>query len=115
MNPLDILEWCEEKDHAFRGYVSGCVLVGKVVHADEGEAEGGLMYLARFMTGAFHPEVQQPPLSPAGWYWTATTEERGRWEKAGPFASPEEARDACTEAFRVGKYLAEEYAYRGSA
>jgi hypothetical protein len=47
----------------------------------------------------------QPPLSPAGWYWQGTTEERGIWRKGGPYPSAVSARDACIAAFARGAYL----------
>src|SRR5690606_22815843 len=47
-------------------------------HATEGEAEGGLGVLARFMLGAHRPDAEQPAPAPAGVYWTATRT-RGVW------------------------------------
>lgn len=102
-----LLEWCPYggEPGELSAWTPSGITVAKVLRAEEGEAEGGLAALARFMLGAFHPEVPQPPLSPAGWYWTGTTERRGIWRKDGPFATPEEARDACVRAFALGAYL----------
>lgn len=103
--------WEPEEDNGrgrFTGLRDGYLTVARVDYAEEGEAEGGLAALARFMVGALRPDAEQAPLSPAGWWWQGTTEERGRWRKGGPFATPEEARDACTAAFVAGAYLREE-------
>jgi hypothetical protein len=86
---------------------SAGVTVGRVDYAEEGEADGGVLALARFMAGALAPHAEQPPLSPAGWCWQGTVEERGRWAKGGPFATREAARAACIAAFAAGAYLRE--------
>jgi hypothetical protein len=75
------------------------ITVAHVQHADEGEAEGGLGALVRFMSGALQPGVPLRPPSPAGWYWQGTVTERGRWTRpAGPFTTPEAAIEACNAA-----------------
>lgn len=110
MTKIDRISWYWESEHhggkgGFNALCDDSITVGRVLYAKEGEAEGGLGLLFRFMSGAFRPDIVQPPLSPAGWYWTATTEARGRWEKGGPFPTPEAARDAATAAFEAGTYL----------
>lgn len=82
------------------------ITVARVRYAAEGEAEGGLGAFARFMTGALRPGIKQPPLSPAGWYWQGTVHERGVWTRpAGPFTTPELARDAANMAFEQHGYI----------
>jgi len=85
----DKLTWVGLDTDEPNGLDFGVVTVAQVRYAKEGEAEGGLGALVRFMTGALHPEVKLPALSPAGWYWQATIKERGDWSRpAGPFVSP---------------------------
>lgn len=81
------------------------ITIAYLDYAEEGEAEGGLVALARFMVAAFRPDVQQPPLSPAGYYWQGTTDKPGEWRKGGPFPTREAAQQACIEAFARGTYL----------
>lgn len=105
-----LLEWNEYTDDDGHPAMEGCtwwgVTVARVRHADPGEAEGGLGALVRFMAGAFHPEIPQPPLSPAGFYWQGTTEKPGEWTRpAGPFPTAVAARDAAVAAFARGAYL----------
>lgn len=58
--------------------------------ADEGEAEGGLGALIRFMAGA--EGVELPPPSPSGWYMQGTFDRRGEWSRPiGPFHSADAA------------------------
>jgi hypothetical protein len=83
----------------------GCVTVAKVKKLEAGEAEGGLGALVRFMAGATGSHKPLPPLSPAGWWWTGTPEQRGRWIKRGPFQSQAEAVADCTRAFDAGNYF----------
>lgn len=72
------LEWHEYDD--VHKCELGPVIVGEIRYAQEGEAEGGLGLVVRGMTGALRPDIPQPPLSPAGWYWQATAE-RGIWSR----------------------------------
>lgn len=69
------LTWYEEGG-GYKGEYAACT-VAKILFAKEGEVEGGLGALARFMLGSLHPEVSQPELSPAGWYWAVAVQ--GRW------------------------------------
>ena len=105
----DTLEWYTDPDTGYLDAITwGGVTVGYVKYADDGEAEGGLAALARFMVGALHPEVTLPDLSPAGWYWHGTVDERGKWTRPdGPYPSSDAARDAARDAFARGKYLTE--------
>lgn len=59
--------------------------VANVTYAAEGEAEGGLGALLRFMGSLYGVEL--PPRSPAGFYLSSQTGEGGRWEVSGPFRS----------------------------
>lgn len=104
----DVLDWYEEGRNLVAVTTWG-ITCCRVRYAEDGEAEGGVTALARFMGGALAPGVRQPPLSPAGWYWQGTVEERGHWTRpAGPFSSPEEAKAAACAAFDLGGWLAEE-------
>lgn len=72
------------------------VTVAHVYYAEEGDLEGGVGKLARFMMGALHPHVAQPPLSPAGWVWTFAR--RGTWGRWRPCESEEAGQRECQEA-----------------
>ena len=69
------------------------------------EGTGRFTGFAGAITVGLRPDIAQPPLSPAGWWWQGTTEERGRWRKDGPYPTAEAARDAADAAFAVGAYL----------
>lgn len=71
---IDNVYWYED-DGVHKCQLHG-VTVGEIRYAQE--AEGGLGALARFITGALRPDIEQPSFSPAGYYWTATAE-RGVW------------------------------------
>jgi len=112
-----MIEWGEpdeERGGRVTGYTprecaecprAGSITIAHLDYAEEGEAEGGLAALARFMVGALRPDAALSPLAPAGYYWQGTTEEPGVWRKAGPFATREAAQQACIEAFARGAYL----------
>lgn len=92
------IEW-HDTGHGWSGR-GGVVTLAHVRYAEEGEAEGGLGAFVRFMAGALRPNVKQPDLSPAGWYWQGTVESRGVWcSPQGPFKSAEEARGEADRAF----------------
>ena len=95
-----MIQWYQADIGDFSGTerTSG-VTIARVRLADEGEVEGGLGALVRFMAGALRPDVVQPPLSPAGWYWQGTVYARGVWTRpAGPFLTAEEAMAAADAA-----------------
>lgn len=63
------------------------VTVARVRYAAPGEADGGLVALARFMVGAAGA-VNLPPPSAEGYYHHGTYERRGDWTRpSGPFHS----------------------------
>lgn len=103
---LENLEWWEGDVDTYH-LTFGSVTVAKVRYADVGEAEGGLMTLMRHMAAS--RGLSQPEPSLAGWYVEGTWDERGVWRKAGPFSTPDEARNAVQELFLNGKYLPTEY------
>jgi len=96
-----MLEWYENTDNCHVGERGGC-RVAEIRHCAEGEAEGGLGALARFMAGALSPERPLPPLSPAGWYWQATAI-RGVWSRPQLAPSRLDAMAACEAAIQSAK------------
>ena len=72
------------------------VTVAHVYYAEEGDLEGGLGRLMRFMVGALHPHVEHPPRSPAGWVWNFAR--AGTWGEWRRCESEEAGRLECQEA-----------------
>lgn len=84
------------------------VTFGRVKWANEGEAEGGLGALARFMAHAAGA-VDLPPPSPAGWYVQGTWNKRGEWSRpVGPFGCRADAIQAGYRAMDSGSYYTDE-------
>lgn len=94
--------WYEDESGCLKAEIGACT-VAKIRYAEEGEAEGGLGLLARFMAGALAPGSVPPPLSPAGWYWQATAT-RGVWTRPALAESPELAQAAAEET--LAEYVA---------
>lgn len=88
------------KDDARNGTVwYGVTMLHVRYAAAEGDVDGGLYGLMRFMMEARGQSV--PPGRPAGWYWTGTIEKRGVWTRyAGPFGTYQEASEAAEAAWR---------------
>lgn len=72
------------------------VTVAEIRWADSGELEGGLGAIMRHMMAAFHPNVEQPPLSPEGWYWNFAR--RGNWSGWRPTSGPAAGEVECQAA-----------------
>ena len=109
----DVMDWSEFGVDAgeLTGFTPAGVVVARILHAKEGEADGGVVNFARYMAAHLDPTnpiLARPP-SPAGWYWTGTTDERGKWRKAGPYPTRGTALRACCEAFAAGAYRHEAF------
>lgn len=92
------LEWFGDDENGWSAE-NWAATVAEVKYAHEGEAEGGLGSLIRFMAGA--QGLSMPAPSPAGWYWQGTISARGVWcAPQGPHATPDEAKEAANVAFR---------------
>lgn len=91
------IEWWQDGKKV-KGIDRGGVTVAEISYAEEGKVEGGLGVLTRFMMGSLHPQVRQPPMSPAGWYWQATLT-RGVWSRPEKADSIEDAKRAVEAAF----------------
>lgn len=72
------------------------VTVAEIRWADPGDLEGGLGAIMRHMMAAFHPNVEQPPLSPEGWYWNFAR--HGDWGDWRPTAEPAAGEVECQAA-----------------
>jgi hypothetical protein len=94
---MNDIEWFEDDSVVWWAEHGACV-VAEVRYAREGESEGGIGALARFMAAAAGVAAETP-LSPSGWYWVGTVAARGVWcRPVGPFGSAADAKIDATNA-----------------
>lgn len=89
--------WYDEEDQVWTGQDLAGVNVAEIRWAKLGEAEGGLGAVMRLMAGM--QGVPQPELSPEGWYWSATIEQRGVWTRFVLTEEVEQEKQAISDTF----------------
>jgi hypothetical protein len=94
---IDGVTWWGTAADGFDGEARGYTTVASVRRCEAGEADGGLVALARLLAASHG--LTQPEQSPAGWYWSATAAEgprRGVWSRPNRAESLAAAFDAAS-------------------